>query len=342
MDPQPTHCERPNAPHRPRTACSRCIPRWRVGFIGAGYDPSDLKNELQKAAIELKQKPINACDPSVLPISVGFINWGVDLSAVLEALSEHLPAAVWFFAPRKNEDLIEWTRRIRILSNGRTKIWIQIGTVSDAAQIAQSCRPDVLVVQGADGGGHGLAQGASVVSLLPEVSDALAEVGLGEIPLFAIGDIAEGRGTAASLVLGVSGVVMGTRFLASKEANIAQGYQQDVIRTKGGGSSTVRTSVYDQIRQVKGWPRKYDGRGIINQSFVDAQNGKAVDENTKLYSQALQKGDAGWGVNGRLTAYAGSAVGLVRDVKSAQNIVEQTRRDALEILSQRSRALSKL
>ena len=303
------------------------------GFLAAGTDVSELKAELRRARDLLQQCPVKGADPHILPIGVGFINWGVDLSTALEAMKEQIPAAVWFFAPRRNEDLVEWTSKIRELSKEKTKVWIQVGTVSDALQAARTCHPDVLVIQGADAGGHGLAQGAGIVSLLPEVADALKISGLGSIPLIAAGGIVEGRGTAACFVLGASGVVMGTRFLASKEANIAKGYQQDVLRTKDGGLSTVRTSVFDLLRGTTGWPGKYNGRGIINQSFWDAESGKSTDENKKLYNEALQKGDAGWGENGRLTAYAGSGVGLVKKVQSAREIVEEVRRDAVDILS---------
>jgi len=312
------------------------------GFLAAGTDVKDLKDQLQKANYLLQEAPVKGSSPDVLPIGVGFINWGISLDTVLEALKEHMPAAVWFFAPKRNEDLVEWTNKIREVSEGKTKVWIQIGTVADALQVARECKPDVLVVQGADAGGHGLAQGAGIVSLLPEVTDALKEVGLGRIPLIATGGVVEGRGTAACLALGARGVVMGTRFLASTEANIAKGYQDDILRTRDGGMSTIRTSVYDQLRGTTAWPGRYNGRGIINQSFSDAQNGKSTNENKKMYDEALRKGDKGWGEGGRLTAYAGSGVGLVKQVKSARDIVLEVRQDAIEILSKISKASSKL
>ncbi|CAD6574575.1 MAG: hypothetical protein ASARMPREDX12_008677 [Alectoria sarmentosa] len=313
-----------------------------LGFLAAGTDLNDLKKQLQIVADLVAQTPLPGSS-LVLPIGVGFINWGVDLETALEALREHIPAAVWLFAPRKNEDLVEWTKRIRETSKGTTKIWIQVGTVTDAIEVARSCHPDVLVVQGADAGGHGLAQGAGIVSLLPEVADEMREMGMESIPLVAAGGIVEGRGVAAALALGAGGVVMGTRFLASKEADIAKGYQYDVLRTKDGGQSTIRTGVYDILRGTKGWPDQYEGRGIINQSYLDAQkHGRITDENKKLYEEALQKGDQGWGEYGRVTAYAGCGVGLVKEVKYAKEIMDEVRQDAAEVLSKLSRATSKL
>lgn len=313
-----------------------------LGFLAAGTDTSDLKAELERARNLLQKSPIKGVDSDILPIGVGFINWGANLNTALEAIKMYTPAAVWFFAPKRNEDLIDWTEKVRKMTGGRTKVWVQIGTVTDALHVIQACAPDFLVVQGADAGGHGLAQGAGIVSLLPEVADALADIGMGHVPLIAAGGIVDGRGTAACLALGASGVVMGTRFLASTEANITKGYQDNVIKTRDGGLNTARTGVYDILRGITGWPDRYNGRGIINQSFLDSQSGVSIEDNKTLHNQALQKGDQGWGENGRLTAYAGSGVGLVKEVASAQSIVEEVRRDALETISNLSRAQSKL
>ena len=312
-----------------------------LGFLAGGTDVSDLRRQLQTVADLVAQSPFPGSSYDLLPIGVGFINFGVELESAMEALREHMPAAVWFFAPRENKDLVEWSRRVREMSKGRTKIWIQIGTVTDATEVACSCQPDVLVVEGADAGGHGVAQGAGIVSLLPEVADTLRGIGLESIPLVAAGGVVEGRGAAACLALGGSGIVMGTRFLASKEASIAKGYQDDILRSNDGGRNTIRTCLYDALRGTE-WPRKYNARGIINQSYLDAQNGMVTDENKRLYQEALQQGDLGWGQNGRVTAYAGCSVGLVKEVKYAKEIIDEVRQDISKVLSKLSWASSKL
>ena len=303
------------------------------GFLAAGTDVSGLKNELRLVSNLLEASPIRGAPPDVLPIGVGFINWGVELDAVITAFNEHLPAAVWFFAPRRNEDLVDWTLTIRDMSNSRTKIWVQIGTVTDAIQIANLCQPDIIIVQGTDAGGHGLAQGAGLISLLPEVADTLQDIGMSSIELIAAGGIVESPGAAACLLMGARGVVMGTRFLASSEANIPEGYQDEIIKANDGGASTTRTTLYDQLRGTTGWPIRYNARGIINESFLDAKNGMDIEENKRLYNEATKKGNEGWGDRGRLTTYAGSGVGLVKKVLTAGEIVEQVRTSAAEILS---------
>jgi nitronate monooxygenase len=194
----------------------------------------------------------------------------------------------------------------------------------------------VLVLQGSDAGGHGLARGAGIISLVPEAIDALRDT---NIPLMAAGGIVDGRGVAAALSLGAAGVVMGTRFLASKEAKISKGYQDDVLRTTDGGQNTVRTKLYDELAGRADWPSIYDGRNIVNRSVLDQESGIAFAENRGLYKEAMTLGDSGWGTNGRLTAYVGSGVGLIRDVAGAADIVEISREEARVSLREASSVL---
>lgn len=313
-----------------------------LGFIGAGTDVTDLEEYLREAADLLMESPIESATGDTLPIGVGFINWGANIDVAVNAIRKYVPAAVWLFAPEKNTDLKQWTTRIRGATSGKTRIWVQIGRVSDAVDIARICDPDVLVVQGTDGGGHGLQQGTGTITLLPEVADVLTEGGHGNICLVAAGGIIEGRGVAAAFALGANGVVMGTRFLACKEANIAKGYQNDVIRMKDGGLNTVRSNIYDTLRGTTGWPAHYGARGIINQSYLDAREGGITDENKQLYAEALKKGDQGWGEHGRLTAYAGTGVGLIKEIKSAQEILNEVRDSVAEIKSSLSRESPRL
>ena len=64
----------------------------------------------------------------------------------------------------------------------------------------------------------------------------------------------------------------------------------------------------------------------MNRSYVDAMGGKmGEEENKRLYAEALERGDEGWGVDGRLTTYAGTAVGLVTKVQSAKEVTEEVR-----------------
>lgn len=268
--------------------------------------------------------------------------WGASLKEVANLLSmpSRRPAAIWLFAPRQASDLATWTKAIREASDNATKVWIQVGTVTDALYAVEHCEPDVLVVQGQDAGGHGLNKGAGLIPLLPETIDAVTSLvsQSGEKmrrPKFvAAGAIMDGRTFAATLTMGAAGGVMGTRYLASHEATVAPGYQKAVLRAKDGGLTTVRSSVYDTLRGTTDWPPQYGGRGVVNASYVDAvEKGLDVEENKKLYEKALSKGDEGWAEDaGRLTTYAGTGVGLVKEVMSAGDITREVRDGAVEVL----------
>jgi len=56
------------------------------------------------------------------------------------------------------------------------------------------------------------------------------------------------------------------------------------------------------------------------------------DENVALYTQEMKKGDAGWGPEGRMTTYAGTGVGLVKEVMSAKDIVKSVQQEAMQVL----------
>lgn len=311
-----------------------------LGFISGGLDGASLKKSLEETAELLNQvQPPMSFTKGTLPIGVGFLLFGNELDEIIPQIKEYTPAAVWLSAPHHVADYVPWTKAIREATQGKTKIWFQVGSPADALEVAKTCEPDAVVVQGADAGGHGLQRSAGLISLFLEITDDLKVEGLGHVPLFAAGGVVEGRGCLAALALGASGVVMGTRFLAAKEALIPKGYQDAVIGVKSGSTATVRTELFDNLRGPNIWPKGYDGRAIINETYVDAEGGMHLDVNRSLYAEALEGGlpqypeDGQVSVGkGRLTMWAGSGVGLVNQVLPAAEIVEQTRKEVYEML----------
>jgi nitronate monooxygenase len=306
-----------------------------IGFFGSGNDQGNLEEELAKAK-QLCEHAGLSTDP--LPIGIGFLNWGADMQEGLRCIKKYRPCAIWLFAPRDVKNLADWSEQTRLVS-GVTKIWIQVGTVTEAEEVVKACKPDVLVVQGGDAGGHGLNKAASIVTLVPEAADLLArlkgEGTITEIPyIIAAGGISDGRGVAAALALGAQGVCMGTRFLAAHEAVLSQGYRNAILGAEDGGQTTARSSVYDQLRGTTDWPKAYGGRGVVNKSFHDAEAGMDWEENTRLYGEAMKRGDAGWGSEGRMTTYAGTGVGLVNKEQRAAEIVEDLREESEKVLAQ--------
>lgn len=309
-----------------------------LGFIGPAANAQGVTDNLEEAS-GLVNKARTSSSPSVsnvfppasscLPVGVGFQLWADDVDVAAANIEKFKPCAAWLFAPREGpEELETWSRRIR-RACPETQIWIQIGTLGEAKKLLQlSEKPDVVVVQGAEAGGHGRAKdGMGIMTLLPEVADAMAS---SQIPLLAAGGIADGRGAAAALCLGASGAVMGTRFLASSEARISKGYQNEIVRASDGAVSTTRTLLYNHLRGTFGWPAEYQPRTIINKSFHEHQAGVPFEELKQRHDEAAKTGDSGWGPEGRLATYAGTSVGLIHGVKAAGEIVREVQLDTLE------------
>jgi nitronate monooxygenase len=311
-----------------------------LGFIGPGNKTSETATALDQARELLAKPEIPVSlqtalknDSQVLPIGVGFQTWNDDMKIAVSAIKAHKPCAAWLFAPRNGQDEFDtWAQQIREISPN-TQIWVQVGTLKEALQAVKSkSPPDVLVVQGAEAGGHGRAtDGIGIITLLPEIADAIRSH---DIPLVAAGGIIDGRGAAAALCLGASAITLGTRFLASTEARISKGYQNEVLRATDGGVSTTRTTLYNQLRGTVGWPEDFSPRTIINKSFQEQKAGKSFDELKVLHDQALKSGDAGWGPEGRLATYAGAGIGLIHEVNDARDIVVGIRDSAMDILKE--------
>src|SRR3954454_5815418 len=208
-----------------------------LGILGGGYgDEAWLKQETAKLA--------DVSDP----FGIGFITWSLAKQpALLDVALEAGPRAIMLsfgdpkpFAPR-------------IKSSGA----LLICQVQDEAMARQAldAGADVLIAQGTEAGGHGASR--TTIDIVPAIVDLAA----GRVPVVAAGGLADGRGLAAMLMLGASGVLMGTRFYASIEADGAEQAKQ-LIRAANSGE-TVRAVVFDWSRNLL-WPAPFTARTLIN------------------------------------------------------------------------------
>ncbi|KAH7081452.1 hypothetical protein BKA63DRAFT_208481 [Paraphoma chrysanthemicola] len=304
-----------------------------LGMIGGLFNMDDARKELRVASEAFAAH--NALSSSkVLPIGVGFLPFVLKLEDVLPVIEDFRPAVVWLFAAKELDDYAEWTAATRKVSPD-SKIWVQVGSVAAALQVARTAKPDVLCLQGADAGGHGFEKGAGIVSLVPEASDTLAREGFSHIPLVAAGGIADGRGVAAALALGAHGVVLGTRFLAAKEVTVHPRYQAAVFEARDGGQVTTRSKLFDQLLGPNPWPQLYDGRSLVIKSHEDFLSGVSIEDIQKLHNEAVVRDDKGFdtGLQGRAAIWAGTGVGLVSEIEGASEIVKRLRLEAKQILS---------
>jgi nitronate monooxygenase len=201
----------------------------------------------------------------------------------------------------------------------------QIQSVALAKEAAAN-GADVLVAQGTEAGGHGASRG--LISLVPEVVDSLGS----NIPVVASGGIADGRGLAASLMLGASGILMGTRFYATHEAAGAMAAKERI--RAASGDDTLRSIVFD-ISRRNVWPPPFTGRCLRN-AYAERWFGREVELMQNLERESTKYSAARTDEDFDIAAViAGESSGLVRDVTSVRDVVDRIVREASTLLAQR-------
>lgn len=206
----------------------------------------------------------------------------------------------------------------------------QIQSVEQAKE-ALNHGADVLIAQGGEAGGHGVSRGT--FALVPAVCDVA-----GDVPVAAAGGVADGRGLAAALMLGASGVLVGTRFYATQEAAGLQSAKEAICGASG--DRTIRSTIFD-IARKNVWPAPYTGR-VLQNEFSERWRGREPElmqrhDEADRYAEARASGDF------RTAAViAGEAADLIRDIPSARSVVEGMVAEATQLLagaSNRYRAL---
>jgi enoyl-[acyl-carrier protein] reductase II len=112
---------------------------------------------------------------------------------------------------------------------------------------------DFVVAQGTEGGGH--TGTVATMALVPQVVDAVGE----RVPVVAAGGLFDGRGLAASLMLGADGVWVGTRFIATPEARAVTGYKETLLALPEDGTVVSRAFTGKTCRVVRNaWTNFYE------------------------------------------------------------------------------------
>jgi nitronate monooxygenase len=254
-------------------------------------------------------------------VGAGFITWSLAKrpNALDVALERNADPIFLSFGDARS--LIPKIRK------AQRKVVLQVSTLAEARE-AIALRPDAIVAQGTEAGGHGKTR--TLFTLLPAVVDLA-----GSVPVLAAGGISDGRGLAAARALGAEGVVVGTRFFASREALGNEALKNRIVAA--GGDDTVRTRVFDLARGLD-WPPEYTGRAIANR-FSSTWHGreqelsKNASEVARAYEAARQEGDVE-----TLALFAGEGIDLVRDTPSAGDIVKRMMSEAEALLARLGKA----
>ena len=174
------------------------------------------------------------------------------------------------------------------------------------ARRMERCGADAVVAEGTESGGHIGAQ--TTMTLVPQVADAVS------VPVIAAGGIADGRGIAASFMLGAEGVQMGTRFVVAKESIVHENYKERIVKARDIDSEVTGMSTGHPIRVL---------RNAMSREYLKLEKeGAGFEELEQLTLGSLRKavmdGDV---VHGSLMA--GQCAGLVKKEQTCQEMIEE-------------------
>ncbi|WP_425039313.1 NAD(P)H-dependent flavin oxidoreductase [Primorskyibacter sp. S187A] len=223
---------------------------------------------------------------------------------------------------------------------GGLTVLSSVGTAEEA-RTAANAGADVIVAQGWEAGGHVWGK-VSTFALVPAVVDAV------DVPVVAAGGIADGRGMAAAMMLGASGVWIGTRFLASSEATIHDVYRNRILQASEADTQWAH-NLYDVA-----WPDA-PHRALTNstsQDWIDkgcSAPGKRPNEGEQIgqrpngdpvvrYQSYTPLPETSGDVEA-MSLWSGQGVSLVREIKSAVDIVDEIYQTAKGLLSSGQTAL---
>lgn len=186
---------------------------------------------------------------------------------------------------------------------------------------------DAISIDGFECAGHPGEDDVPGLVLIPCTAD---QVGL---PLIASGGFGDARGLVAALALGADAINMGTRFLATKEADLHDRVKQKLVdaserdttllfRKFRNTARVFRNSVAGQVLDVE---RKPDSGFEDIAPLVAGEHGRAV----------FERGDLEAGVWS-----AGMVTGLIHDIPSCEELVQRIVSGAAEIIHQRLQGMA--
>ena len=280
-----------------------------LGTLGVGRMPADQ--------IPAEIRRLREATPR--PFGVNFLLFDAREPAIEAALDERPPvfSAAW---ARADQDLAALFKRAH---GAGCLVMYQVGTVGEARR-AKDAGADVIVAQGCEGGGH--VGWMASMALLPMVVDAV-----GPTPVLAAGGIADGRGLAAALALGAQGVLLGTRFLATKESPLHPNFKQAVLDSDG--HDTMLTEIPD-IARGNVWPGAT--ARVRRNAFIERWAGRewALRARQPEALAALQRAWAA-GDADNASLFVGQDAGLIHDIPSAEELVQRIVSEAEVILRDR-------
>ena len=203
-----------------------------------------------------------------------------------------------------------------------SKVYCDVVGMEHAKKVAD-LGADGLIAVGYGAGGH--AGTVAQFALIPLLSEKI------KLPVLAAGSIVDGRGMTAALALGASGVYLGTRFIATKEAEVQEKYKETILNATS--DSIVNTD------RVDGFPGNFILTPELKKLGVDKGFFELLFSQSRRVKRSIslmRAGKAMLGKDSEKATYrtifsAGHGSGLIDSVLSVEEVMEKMVNEYQEI-----------
>ena len=206
---------------------------------------------------------------------------------------------------------------IRRIKSGGIKLIHKVPSARFAKK-AESIGADAVTIVGFECGGHPGMDDVTSLVLIPTVASSL------RIPVIAGGGIADARGFLAALALGADGVLMGTRFVATQECPAHPKIKEWLVKARETDTMVIQRSIRNAARTIK--------NKAAEKALAMEERGASLEElltviSGRIGQKALLEGD----LEGAIIA-CGQCVGLIHEIKSVKQVMEEIIQGAQSIL----------
>lgn len=204
---------------------------------------------------------------------------------------------------------------VEALKKAGVKMFHKVGSVRHAVH-AEHVGYDGIYAAGIEEGGHPLNDDVTTMVLTPRIKDSV------KIPVVTTGGIADGRTMAAALLLGAQGVMMATRFVATKECTVHDNIKQELIRRQENDTTLIMKSMGLQGRAIK--------NDVVKKVLELEAKGAGLGDLVPLLSGTRVKEAWDTGNADIAPMMMGQSVGLVKDVPTCKELMVRMVKEAKE------------
>jgi len=215
-------------------------------------------------------------------------------------------------------DKVAGPEGIEALKKAGVKLFHKVGAVRHAIH-AEKAGYDGIYAAGIEEGGHPLNDDVTTMVLTPRMVESV------KIPVVTVGGIADGRTMAAALTLGAQGVMMASRFIATKECRVHDNIKQELVRRQEYDTVLYGKSIGLQGRGLK-------SKVIEEVLAIEARNG-GFDELIPLLSGQRVKEAWEKGMVDFAPLMVGQSIGFINDVPTCEELLERMSAEAAECLA---------